>query len=426
MALAKRIHISGATSGGLYAWLSLQSNQESLVPLSQYLTALSLCWTCLLFVFFSWSREEEGSYFKHILFWALIFRAIGFFGQPIYEDDHFRYLWDGRTLLESGNPYAKSPDEFFQDQTISENFQNILSNINNPDIPSIYGPVSQFTFGLAYSLAPASLKALKLILLIADLLTLWILMSFAGSTRCLLLYAWCPLLIQETSFSAHIDSLGIFFLMSSLLFLKKGKYSASGAMLACSLGVKLFAALLAPFVLIRAGRSGRLIFFLVLFLVYLPFISQEGHAGLTTSQDFFSNWEFNSSVYALLSGWFSAKIAKALCLLFFMLFYCFYLQSYFNNPELKTPRGDWVFAVWFLFSAVVNPWYLLWLLPFAVLRPSLWAFSALAAVSLTYIHGLTFGDPSLLPYHHPVWLRPLEFSIIAIALLISLKRERSR
>jgi hypothetical protein len=71
-----------------------------------------------------------------------------------------------------------------------------------------------------------------------------------------------------------------------------------------------------------------------------------------------------------------------------------------------------------LLSTTVNPWYLLWLLPFLALRPSLPGLVALAAVTLSYVTGLNLGDPALGNFEHPVWLRPLEYGLVAAALLL--------
>ena len=80
----------------------------------------------------------------------------------------------------------------------------------------------------------------------------------------------------------------------------------------------------------------------------------------------------------------------------------------------------------FLLSPVVNPWYVLWLLPFVVLRPSCWGIVAPAAVSLSYIHGHNLGDEKLLGYAHPVWVRPLEYGMIALALIADVTRRARR
>ena len=58
---------------------------------------------------------------------------------------------------------------------------------------------------------------------------------------------------------------------------------------------------------------------------------------------------------------------------------------------------------------------------FAVLRPSFWAFVAMGAVSLSYIHGLTLPASGLSAYEHPVWVRPLEVVCVLVAILVDLR-----
>jgi hypothetical protein len=71
---------------------------------------------------------------------------------------------------------------------------------------------------------------------------------------------------------------------------------------------------------------------------------------------------------------------------------------------------------------VVNPWYLLWLLPFVALRPSAAGITALIAVSLAYAHGLNLGEESLGAYEHPAWVRPMEIIAVLLALGWDLQR----
>ena len=79
-----------------------------------------------------------------------------------------------------------------------------------------------------------------------------------------------------------------------------------------------------------------------------------------------------------------------------------------------------------LFSPVVNPWYLVWLLPYAALRPSCWAWTASIIVSLSYITGLNLADSDLLAYQVAAPARIIEMAGIAVALLIDYRRGEFR
>ena len=59
-----------------------------------------------------------------------------------------------------------------------------------------------------------------------------------------------------------------------------------------------------------------------------------------------------------------------------------------KHPYLKWPRGDWAFAALLVFSPVVNAWYLIWLLVFATLYPSRWAWVASVTFLMSYVTGI--------------------------------------
>ncbi len=65
---------------------------------------------------------------------------------------------------------------------------------------------------------------------------------------------------------------------------------------------------------------------------------------------------------------------------------------------------------------MVNPWYLLWVLPFASLRPFVTPWVAAAALPLSYAHGLFLDQPALAPYEVAPAILWLEWSAIALAL----------
>ena len=140
---------------------------------------------------------------------------------------------------------------------------------------------------------------------------------------------------------------------------------------------------------------------------------------------FLKDWEFNSSGYAILTLLFAAPIAKGVSAFLFGAFYLACLGQWWRARVDRVPRGDWIYGVFFLLSPVLNPWYLLWLLPFAVVYPSRWAITALVAVSTSYVHGLHLLGTGLPSYHHPPWLRPLEFGSIVLAGIWDYAQRRS-
>ena len=57
-------------------------------------------------------RRDEPFPLGHLLFWAVAFRICGLVGGPLFEDDFYRYLWDGYRFATTGTPYAAVPEAF--------------------------------------------------------------------------------------------------------------------------------------------------------------------------------------------------------------------------------------------------------------------------------------------------------------------------
>lgn len=371
-------------------------------------------------VFALLGRSGEGVPIGRLIIWAVAFRACGLFGIPLFEDDYFRYLWDGYRFAETGTPYAWAPAASFVDATVPETFQRILDQVNYPDIPTIYGPVAEFVFLLGYLVAPGSLVPIQVILIGVEVLLIRLLVSVAPS-RFVLLYAWCPLVIKEIAFTAHPDGLGVCLLIAAVLLRYRQHAMAAAVCLALAVCTKVFALLLVPFVLARTGYRAWLAFAGTLGLVYLPFLIQGG-TDMTALAIFASAWEFNSALFGLLTEWLPAAEAKWLLGGVLVLVGGAYWLHYRSQNPGSIPRGDWIYGVALLAAPVINPWYALWLLPFAVIYPSFWAWTASVALLLSYVTGLNLGLYDIEPFAHPGWLRPLEFGLILAAVGIDVWR----
>ena len=373
-------------------------------------------------VFALLGRSRDRIPVGRLIFWAVAFRACGLFGIPLFEDDYFRYLWDGYRFAETGTPYAWAPADSFADGTVPATFQRVLDQINYPDIPTIYGPVTEFVFLLAYLVAPGSLVPIGLILIGVDILLVRLLASVAPP-RFVLLYAWCPLVIKEIAFTAHPDGLGVCLLMGAILLRQRERPMGAAACLAFAVGAKVFALLLVPFVLARAGARATLVFGSVLALVYAPFVIQGG-TDMTALAIFAASWEFNSALFGVLTEWLPTTEAKWLLGVILVLFGGAYWRHYRRQCSGSVPRGDWIYGAFLLAAPVINPWYAVWLLPFAVIYPSIWAWTASVALLLSYATALNLGIYDMDPFGHPGWLRPVEFGLILAAVAAEAWRRR--
>lgn len=413
--------VVGCVAFGILAWLS---RQPAKVELGHYFLVMAVAWAALLCAWKLARDLPETAIVTRLWGWAIALRVVGFLGAPVLEDDFWRYLWDGRMFALTGNPYATAPLAHFADAMLPGRFQEILDQINHPDVPTIYGPGCQFAFALSYWIAPGQLWPWKLLLLGADLLTLWWLRSMV-SARHALLYAWCPLLIQETAFTAHPDSMAIVAVVGALVAFRRRNWHWMAGALALAGATRLPALLMAPLLLWSAPRKSWATFAGVAVVLHLPFWLQGSMPGFGGTAAFVGHWEFNSTVYALLQAMANPAMAKMLAAGLFLTFYAGYFVRWEQQRragEAESPRGDVVFGMFFLLSAVVNAWYLLWLVPFVAWRPSATGLAALIAVSLSYATGLNLGDSSLGAYDHPGWVRPLEVGIVALAALWDLLR----
>lgn len=347
------------------------------------------------------------------LAWPIAFRLVAALSPPLLEDDWARYLWDGWVLLESGSPYGIPPEAFFQNQTVPEILQQRLSEINHPNLPTIYGPTLQLGFGLSAWVAPGALWPWKLLTLGADLAVLFVIRSAVGP-RAAMLYGWCPLAIHESIVNVHADILAILPMVAAWHATKRNRWILAGLFLGIAASGKVFALAALPFLLGFRRPGAWAVAALSWLALHLPFWMQDRTA--TSLFAFAENWEFNSSVVGILGSFLPPFWARLIPLFLVLpVIAALWLR---HDPDREHPPLHLVFGLLFVASAVVNPWYLLWILPFAAASPTtLTPWAAMAAVPISYATVLNLGITGPGPYSHPSWVRPVEYGIIvAVAL----------
>ncbi|MCY3590049.1 MAG: glycosyltransferase 87 family protein [Acidobacteria bacterium] len=407
-----------------YAALAFLARQTGEPDLRAFLVLAAWTGLPVFGLFFHFRRTGEPFPVSRLLFWAIAFRLIGIVGGPFYEDDFYRYLWDGYRFATAGTPYGAAPEEFFVDPAVPVLFQGVLDGVNYPELPTIYGPVTQVVFLVAYWIKPASVAVLQAILIGVDLAVVALLLRLAPA-RNVLLYAWCPLVVKETAFTAHPDGVGVCLLLAAIVLARDRRFWTAAALLGLAVATKTFALVLAPLVLVRARPKHWALFAVTLAAAYLPFVVAGG-TDLVSLLTFARDWEFNSAVFGLLGTFMPPSGARLVVGLLFAAFWGSYFLRYVRKGQRGIPRGDVLFGVLLLLSPVINPWYLLWLLPFAVLCPSFWAWTASAAILLSYMTGLNLPDYTLQPYAQPLWVRGLEFGLIGLALAVDWTVRRRR
>lgn len=387
---------------------------------------------------------------------ALIVRLIAVFASPLLEDDHYRYLWDGFQTATGLDPYRLAPVVFAEQDQLPEFWRDIVFSINHPDVPTIYGPVLQGLFALAYWIAPGQVGAIQGLLLLIDMSVLLLLVQQKIAVRGLLIYAIHPLILKEAMASAHPDGLVGLFLLLALIAWRAQQAMWVGVSMGLAIATKVSALVVLPLLLVApqmvapqmfapqlvASRltaaknfrqqikvcfNGRWIVVLTggclttLLCCYAPFISQGG-SDLKALEIFSREWRFNPLGYRILQWvWGEAARASAAGLIFLGIFRLATVQIIQAGTEKNIiPAIDYALILLLIFSPVVNPWYGLWLIAPALLlgRPLLAC--GVSVVSLAYFNTTVLMDAQLMMRQHAEFLVSWPLTMIELAVLSGL------
>ena len=332
---------------------------------------------------------------------GFLIRLLMIFSSPILEDDYYRYLWDGAVLAKGYNPYNYVPEEFkdIDSKTdvpgeliiLAENNVQILDNINHPLLKTVYPPVAELSFALAYLLKPFSLISWKMVLLIFDIITFILLFMLLKRLKIpegnIIIYWLNPILIKETFNSAHLDVIAFPFIMLCLLMFYCRRYTVSFTSLALAAGSKLWPVLLIP-VLVRRLSDNRalaikyLIYSSVICLIILyPLISSyfvqssglEAYTRSWENNDFLFRGVLKFSEFMLLFAGYHPGHGQFVTRISVILIICFSTIALIRNrvmDDMDVIRKILiVLSILFFLSPTQFPWYYLWLLPFLTIIP---------------------------------------------------------
>jgi alpha-1,6-mannosyltransferase len=374
---------------------------------------------------------------SHVFLLALLLRAMAAFASPLLEDDHHRYLWDGWRTATTLDPYTLAPSAFFGNGELSQRWQDVLSAINNPEIPSIYGPVLQALFALGHVMAPAELWPLKAVLVAADLLLLWLLARHGVGTRWLLAYALHPLVLKEAMASAHPDALVALLLLLTLMAWQRQRAVVVGVLLGVAVATKIAVLVVAPLLLwapaqtlrselrheprqeprdaLRWALSVGAACTATVALLYLPFYAAGGSDAAALSV-FGSTWRFNPLLYRVVEALLPAALARPAAALIVVAGVGAVIWHWRVQREPGAPPLDAALVLLLLLSPVVNPWYWLWALALSVYlrRASVLAIGAASALSYfnsSVVAALADMPPFVVPW--PLALAQLAVLVIA-------------
>lgn len=228
----------------------------------------------------------------------------GLTAQPRTSDDMYRYAWDGRVQAAGISPYAHPPAApqlaHLRDQWLfptqkeckgwglTQTRSGLCVRINRPTVPTIYPPVAEGWYFLVHTVSPQDSRHKPLQIGGAAL-------AF-GTTLALLrvlrrrgdpgraparaaLWAWCPAVALEAVNNAHIDTLGVLFLVLAMGTATAG--ARRGALLGAAIAVKLLPVLALPGALSGQRGVGRVLrltgaLTAAVALAYLPYVAMSG------------------------------------------------------------------------------------------------------------------------------------------------------
>jgi hypothetical protein len=255
---------------------------------------------------------------------GLVMRLMYFGSEPILEIDFFRYLWDGAAVNAGINPFAVSPDEAMSGRAGADwtalvaQSGGVADAISYGKLATIYPPVAQAAFWLAYQIDPWGITGLRIVFLAAELagigLLALLLKQLGHAPSWIAIYWWNPLVAKEIINSAHMDALLLPALAGALLLAVKARPILAGVALAFAAGVKIWPLVLAPILIwqdrARVWISAGIVLVGVTALIAVPMVlgRLDNQSGLVAYAGW---WERNHALFGAVREGLAFSLYKA-------------------------------------------------------------------------------------------------------------------
>jgi alpha-1,6-mannosyltransferase len=317
----------------------------------------------------------------------LIFVGVLLPSYPLLSNDIFKYVFDGRILaVYHENPFLKVPADYPDDRFYDLVYWKAVVNAHGP-IWRVLEAVSASMGGERCASAILAMKLWPTLAYLGTVGVLWLMLRSECPERALagtLAYAWCPLVLFETIQNGHNDVVAALPLLLALWSARSGGWRLAFVLVAVGFLVKPLAAVAGPPLLIAAWRAGPrarieaviggVLGAIVVVLAYVPFFE-----GLSTLQGLERGSIFSASPAELImlglegAGWPLDRAMSVARLLASGAFAVLALLSLLALWRGRLALGATLAAILFAYLLVgsqwFNPWYLLWLLPVAILSP---------------------------------------------------------
>jgi len=334
-----------------------------------------------LFLLFLGIYQPKKNNFLILASVGILFRIIFIVAIPNLSQDFYRFIWDGRMLLNGFNPYLFTPESFIQNGELpinqAQELYKGMGQLNGSNFTN-YPPINQLCFVLANLFSSNSILGsvivMRIQIILADIGILYfgkkLLEQLHLPVSTIFLYFLNPFIIIELTGNLHFESVMLFFLVWSLYLLHAGKWKTAAVVLACSIAVKLIPLLFLPLFYQQFKLKQLIIFYGIILttvvLLYLPFFNATFITNYTQSVGlWFKTFEFNASFYYLaraigyqISGYNQiAVIGKIIPLLVIsiILIITFFRENK-TSIQLITAML-FSLSIYFFLSTTVHPWY---------------------------------------------------------------------
>lgn len=399
-------------------------------------------YAALFFLFYKIVQTNKAN-FKFLVALAVIFRVVFLFAIPNLSQDFYRFIWDGRMILEGFNPFLYTPESFINAGKFpvpqAQELYNGMGILNGSHFTN-YPPIKQFIFWIAALFSKKSILGsviiMRITLIAADIGILYfgkkLLEKLNIPIHHIFWYLLNPFIIIELTGNLHFESIMLFFLIWSLYLLHCGKWKVAAAIFALSVSVKLIPLLFLPLMYQKLGFKKTIGFYSIVafitIVLFLPFYSSEFISNYSkTVELWFNDFEFNASIYYIIrfigyqiTGYNQiAIIGSYLALsvfIFVMVFSCIK-----KNKTTKNLIIAMLFAASFYYftATTVHPWYLATLLILSVFTnykfPSVWSF----VIILSYLAYANAHDTENL------WIIGLEYCMVYGVLFFELFKKKT-
>lgn len=374
---------------------------------TDYIKLLSL-YAALFFLFYKLIQLSKHN-IKLLTWLAFGFRAVFILAIPNLSQDFYRFIWDGRMILEGINPYLYTPESFISKDefpiTQAQELYNGMGSLSANHYTN-YPPLNQLCFFIASLFASKSILGsavvLRLIIISADLGTLYfgkkLLEKLKLPAHNIFWYLLNPFIITELTGNLHFEGVMIFFLVWSLYLIHYDKWKLAAIVFACSVSIKLIPLLFLPLLYQRLGWKKSLGFYTIVgvttLLLFAPFYSSQFLNNYTETVGlWFQNFEFNASLYYiareigfLFRGYNEiAIIGKFTAIIVFV--FVLGMAVIKKNSSMIQLITSMLFALSFYYftASTVHPWYIATLVILCIFTkykfPLVWSF----AIILSYL-----------------------------------------